>query len=674
LLAKRQKLNINIRNFKYAVFFILILFLLTVGNSFSQTIDSLKQKDFSKLTLQELIETEISVTNQINIPLNESPGIVSVITEEEIKNSGARNLLELLQHIPGFDFGAEWDNILGIGIRGNNATEGKFLILYDGHQLNETNFGSFSFGNHLLLNNISKIEIIRGPGSVIYGGLAELAVINIISKKGSENNGVTLSSEYGFSNNATSYYAIQTSSGKKFNNGLDLIISAGYKRASRSNRKIETLDSTIINYEDSSAIESGNIAIHGQYKGSSTRFMYDRNLIQNTEATGYVLFENLFASTDYEIKIKEHFILKPRVNIKYQKPWFFIENKTKEFYNSINSKYAINLPFTYDSKKKITLIMGLDAIWDHSKKINDTVVFSLNNKKEIDFYNFSAFGEVLYKSKVVNVTAGGRIEHQNIYGTEFVPRIILTKKIKKISFKLLFNKAFKAPTISNIDYNNDINPEITTVYEFETGMQLTDEFNVTVNLFDIFIKNPILYIPNPVTGADYYTNFPQTGSRGIETECKIKNKWGYFTASYSYYQKAYNKVPLYDIHGIDNSYSAFPNHKATVRSCIELNKNIKINISLLTFSERYTYMHNNKNWSAALLKNYRSTYLVNFNILFKNLFAKKIDASFGIHDLMNQKFEYINAYQGWQNPIPAMGREFFVKLTYDLKFEDKPNL
>ena len=87
MLAKRQKLNINIRNFKYAVFFILILFLLTVGNSFSQTIDSLKQKDFSKLTLQELIETEISVTNQINIPLNESPGIVSVITEEEIKNA-----------------------------------------------------------------------------------------------------------------------------------------------------------------------------------------------------------------------------------------------------------------------------------------------------------------------------------------------------------------------------------------------------------------------------------------------------------------------------------------------------------------------------------------------------------------------------------------------------------
>lgn len=135
------------------------------------------------MSLQDLMKMEISVASQQAVPLREAPGIISVVTDVEIKNSGARDLIDVLRLVPGLDFGSEWDNIIGLGVRGNNATEGKFLILIDGQQMNETNFGSFPFGQHILLNNISKIEVNRGPGSAIYGGSAELAVINIVTKK-----------------------------------------------------------------------------------------------------------------------------------------------------------------------------------------------------------------------------------------------------------------------------------------------------------------------------------------------------------------------------------------------------------------------------------------------------------------------------------------------------------
>jgi len=73
---------------------------------------------------------------------------VSVITAQEIKAMGARDLTDVLTTIPGIHFASDVTGIIGIGVRGAWAHEGKALILWDGHEMNEPMFSVVPFGHH----------------------------------------------------------------------------------------------------------------------------------------------------------------------------------------------------------------------------------------------------------------------------------------------------------------------------------------------------------------------------------------------------------------------------------------------------------------------------------------------------------------------------------------------
>ncbi|HEX7413290.1 MAG TPA: TonB-dependent receptor plug domain-containing protein, partial [Bacteroidia bacterium] len=140
--------------------------------------------------LEKLINSLISVASKKPLNVRESPSIVTLVTADEIKNSGARDLVDVLRLVPGIDFGMDVEGVVGIGMRGNWAHEGKVLLLLDGQEMNEILYATTQFGNHFPIDQIKKIEIIRGPGSAIYGGYAEYGVINIVTKQGGDINGI----------------------------------------------------------------------------------------------------------------------------------------------------------------------------------------------------------------------------------------------------------------------------------------------------------------------------------------------------------------------------------------------------------------------------------------------------------------------------------------------------
>ncbi|MDP2877492.1 MAG: TonB-dependent receptor plug domain-containing protein, partial [Holophaga sp.] len=141
--------------------------------------------------LLALLNTPVTVASQKAMTTRESPGIISLVTREEILTSGARDLLDVLRLVPGFDFASDIQGVVGPAVRGLWGFEGKVLLLVDGQELNETRYGTVQFGNHVPVDQIRQIEIIRGPGSAIYGGFAELAVINVVTRSGSDLNGVS---------------------------------------------------------------------------------------------------------------------------------------------------------------------------------------------------------------------------------------------------------------------------------------------------------------------------------------------------------------------------------------------------------------------------------------------------------------------------------------------------
>ncbi len=142
--------------------------------------------ELGDISLSDLLNLEVSVATKSEMAVEEVPSIVSVITGEEIRNMGARNLEDVLRTVPGFDMTHDPTRVTHqVGIRGmmSPAHNNKIKVMMDGHSLSAF-FGSAHYNfNTIPVSNVRQIEIIRGPGSALYGTGAFLGVINIITQK-----------------------------------------------------------------------------------------------------------------------------------------------------------------------------------------------------------------------------------------------------------------------------------------------------------------------------------------------------------------------------------------------------------------------------------------------------------------------------------------------------------
>ena len=135
------------------------------------------------VTMGEVVVTATRDTQEIR----KTPANVSVITAEEIEKSGATTVVEALDKLESIQFRTSSGNssqayIDMRGIGGDNPY-GKTLVMLDGRRLNRTDMSSINW-LEIPVDTIERIEIVRGPGSVLYGDAAIGGVINIITKKG----------------------------------------------------------------------------------------------------------------------------------------------------------------------------------------------------------------------------------------------------------------------------------------------------------------------------------------------------------------------------------------------------------------------------------------------------------------------------------------------------------
>ncbi len=162
--------------------------------------------------------------------LSEVPGSVTIITEQEIREKGALTLKELLLHFPGTEI--SYDGLFEtMRFRGmQNSYNNKILVLINGRKVNTVDWGNFNTHFGYNLDNIKQIEIVKGPGSSLYGANAFAGVINIITKDGKDiqgaNTKLSLGSKPGDAE-LSQYYLLNY--GKKLGD-IDCTVSAGYWR------------------------------------------------------------------------------------------------------------------------------------------------------------------------------------------------------------------------------------------------------------------------------------------------------------------------------------------------------------------------------------------------------------------------------------------------------------
>jgi iron complex outermembrane receptor protein len=145
--------------------------------------------DFLDLSLDDLADVDISVATATHKPVRLAPAVTTVITAKDIKAMGWRTLDEALESVPGFHVGLSAFNRLNslISIRGiHTGQNAQVMVMIDGLPFNTPTSGYRASRFTLPVENISRIEIIRGPGSAIYGADAYAGVINVITKDASE--------------------------------------------------------------------------------------------------------------------------------------------------------------------------------------------------------------------------------------------------------------------------------------------------------------------------------------------------------------------------------------------------------------------------------------------------------------------------------------------------------
>jgi outer membrane receptor protein involved in Fe transport len=174
---------------------LLLLLVLPVSNSAAQS----TIPDLSEASLEQLGNIKVYTASKHLQSSGDAPSSVTVITADEIQQHGYRTLAEILQTVRGF-FVTYNRNYTSLGVRGF-ARPGDFntriLLLVDGHRLNDNIYDEAMLGTEFPvdIDLIQRIEIVRGPVSSLYGSNALVAVVNIITRRGRDLNGLELSSE-----------------------------------------------------------------------------------------------------------------------------------------------------------------------------------------------------------------------------------------------------------------------------------------------------------------------------------------------------------------------------------------------------------------------------------------------------------------------------------------------
>ena len=252
-------------------------------------------------------ESTITTASSHEESLSEVPVPTTLITEQMIRDSGARNLQEVLAtYVPGMSI-VDCNDDINIAMRGIFSTgQEKILIMLNGHRLNSYTTNTSAPDFSLSLEKLKQIEVLRGPASSLYGGVALTAVVNLITKKGADVDGIKARAGYG------NYGQMKADVlfGKRYYD-LDLLLWGSIYDADGEERDMPLTDDTFAN--DGRKITVGGIAEMPSYdlgmslKWKDLQLMYD---VHVSELRSPYSISTLAAPYDYN-RYRSYYGMRP---------------------------------------------------------------------------------------------------------------------------------------------------------------------------------------------------------------------------------------------------------------------------------------------------------------------------------------------------------------------------
>jgi len=651
--------------------------------------DKLAVTDLTQLELEQLHDLPVFVSaTQQAMCERQAAGIVTIFTGEELRNMGARDLTDVLQLVPGFVLGANMYNTLAMGVRGIEADGGRVSVLIDGVSVTERRFGGTPLGGRFYLDHIDRIEIVRGPGSILHGNFTELGLINIITKKGKQLDGGHVSGQYGHYQRGEARKTIGFAGGKQWGD-WEVSFSGHRGLAARSDRIYRDARGNSFDMVGHNEMDSLQGNLHLRYKNLGLRLLVDEYLVTARDGFSDCMapagqyigneFNTYAAQLSYSHSFTHWFKFDGSAEFARQNPW----ERTRHYLDGRPSllreqmlvdHYSVDGKFTLASQAGHYLTVG------NSFAVNlfDAKLTGYDGALPA-FSNYTAYAEGFYKTAWVDVLAGLRFDAYNEFGTNLAPRVALLKTFGDFHFKALYSHAFQAPTGSfyhiNADYNTnrqgalplaDLEPERVYTSELELGYQLSRHWAATINLFYTQMDNMLLYQVDERLD-DFYSNTKGLDTRGFEAMLRFKDDdWGYLNLGYAYYQAARNPIDTDQIRDAQGQWIhpnikvGFPTHKVTLNQNIPLTESLSFNHSLIFFSDRYTYR-------GKQLEYHEPVWVYNLFFRYQNFLAPGLEAGFGVYDVFNERYQYTQTWNGGHPPLPGPSREFLFKLSYQFQ-------
>src|SRR5260370_15644262 len=200
-----------------------LLLLLTMANqtTLAQATQSNQNptENLKQVSLEELGQIEVTTASKVPVKAARTPAAIYVITQEDIRRSGATSIPEALRMAPGVEVARVDSNTWALGVRGFQSTLSRSeLGLMDGRSVYTPLFaGVYWQGQDTLLEDVDRIEVIRGPGGTIWGAIEVNAVISMISKSAKDTHGTLVSTGGGNLDKGFGHFRYGGGNDKDFN-------------------------------------------------------------------------------------------------------------------------------------------------------------------------------------------------------------------------------------------------------------------------------------------------------------------------------------------------------------------------------------------------------------------------------------------------------------------------
>jgi outer membrane cobalamin receptor len=644
------------------------------------------------IVLKKVVE-QVSLGAVKSAPQNLQPGSIYVIDREFIDAMGARDITDVLMTVPGFSLAVDVLGNISNSTRGVWTNEGKFLFMLDGMMLNELAYGTIQLGQRFPIDNIEKIEILRGPASTINGGLASYGVINIITKNHTGKDKISFTSFTGKTDNHVSRMGTEFLYNQKLSDVSFINLSGYLGRGQRSDKTYTAFDGNSYNMWQNSGIQNEQIIMNAGYKSFRIKGFIDNYQTFQRDAYGlnaqraypvrYPVAGLQLLST---IDLNRYWKFTPMLSLTSQKPY----SEKNVILDSIDSKnigrstlfdfttinrLSNNFTLSYASGNRVDIDFRAEYIHDFFKNNEELFPNSLNT---FEMESLIGIGSIkismldpyrLNQKQAFYIQGAIRAEKQTYYSA-VVPQASATILSGSFHTKLLFGQSFRPPLLENIRLNMQNNggnftlkPEFTNTYEIELGFDIGKKSFITLNAFNNKTSGAITYISDAI-GNENYINGQSIGSSGLELHCKFAMSAITWYLNASMYQALRGDSHFL----VPNTSTNFgiPGKKLNSILSFDLEdmmnlSNTHLNLMYTILDKQYQYTSSTGTFGTVSPKHYFNTV-----IDIKNINESGLNLTFGIYDMFNQGIYYVQPYNGGHATLPGLGREYLLKIAYEL--------